>query len=359
MAKKGKKQKLATGGTVEGFIEIGSGIMNRFPNGSQKVFLERWTSFFNAEPEVVAHAWSLLIEDEGFAEELFIDPAYLLWALMLLKMYSTEPVLAGMLGVDEDTFRKWAWYFIEEVSYLEPEVVSFFYHLFYFPHCFIPPSHFVSSVPARMCKILFANRKKGDVGNDCMLQVDGTDCKATNQGVCPKAFYSFKFKSSGLRYEVANNIITDDICSITGPMPPGDWPDVEVFRFALKGDLDENERVETDDGYIGEDPCFTKCPGGIRSMEDERWHAKRSKARNRGETVNHRLKTFGVLGGTFRHDIEKHSMCFRACAVFVQLSFQIGSKKLLSVNNYNQEWMDPSRAPMPEGPEPDSDDVSL
>ncbi len=107
--------------------------------------------------------------------------------------------------------------------------------------------------------------------------------------------------------------------------------------------------MEADDGYKGEDPLFTKCPGGARYMEDTHWHMKRNKVRNRGETLNHRLKSFKVLGGKFRHDIEKHGMCFRACAVLVQLSFEVGSKKLFPVDNYDQSWMDASRAPFPDG----------
>jgi hypothetical protein len=158
-----------------------------------------------------------------------------------------------------------------------------------------------------------------------------------------------------LRYELGNNIRTGDLCWIHGPRPPGDWPDIEVFRSALKKCLDKNERVEADDGLIGEDPCFTKCPGGIRYMEDEQFASTRSKVRNKGETVNHRLKNFKVLGGKFRHDIEKHSMCFRACAVFVQLSFEFGSKALFDVPNYDQACMDPSRVPLPAL----DDDVSL
>ena len=50
---------------------------------------------------------------------------HLLWALMLLKTYETEPGIASWVGgIDEKTLRKWAWVFIEEISFLEPEVVS-------------------------------------------------------------------------------------------------------------------------------------------------------------------------------------------------------------------------------------------
>jgi hypothetical protein len=35
----------------------------------------------------------------------------------------------------------------------------------------------------------------------------------------------------------------------------------------------------------------------------------------------------------FRHDLDKHSICFRACAVLTQLSLSMGSKQLFSIEN--------------------------
>ena len=156
------------------------------------------------------------------------------------------------------------------------------------------------------------------MGNDCTLQADATDCKTTNQGVCLQAFFSFKFKSSGLCYELGLNICTGDVSwLLCGPFVPGDWNDVKFFCSTLKLCLEENERVEADDGYIGEDPCVTKCPGGVSFMEGKDWHMKQSEVRNQGETVNHWLKMFRVLQETFQHDIKMCTMCFQACAVFV------------------------------------------
>jgi hypothetical protein len=64
-----------------------------------------------------------LSEDEP--DDKIGEPCHLLWALLLLKTYETESVLAGLCGgVNEDTFHKWAWHFIEKISYLEHEVVS-------------------------------------------------------------------------------------------------------------------------------------------------------------------------------------------------------------------------------------------
>lgn len=192
------------------------------------------------------------------------------------------------------------------------------------------------SLQVSLTQIVFERRKEDDVGNDCRIQVDALDCETTEQGESFQAFYSFKSNGSALRYELGTNIRTGDCVWRNGPFPPGDWNDWAIFLHALKNLLDEDERAETDDGYIGGDPDVTKCPGGVRFNEDEGWTRTRSVARSRGETLNHRLKSFKVLGGKFRHDIEKHGMCFRACLVLVQLSFDVGSRKLFEVDNYNQ-----------------------
>jgi hypothetical protein len=52
-------------------------------------------------------------------------PVHLLWALMLLKLYCAEAVLCTLAGgVHEQTFRKWAWRFVNEISELQYGVVS-------------------------------------------------------------------------------------------------------------------------------------------------------------------------------------------------------------------------------------------
>lgn len=82
---------------------------------------------FYAEPEVCAYVWAHLdIEDDlGAPDDKIAKPSHLLWCLLLLMTYEMEAVLSGNCkGIDEDTFRKWAWHFIEKVSFLEHEVVS-------------------------------------------------------------------------------------------------------------------------------------------------------------------------------------------------------------------------------------------
>ena len=106
-------------------------------------------------------------------------------------------------------------------------------------------------------KILFENRKIGDTFNNCLMSIDGTDFQIA-MSYCPQ-YHSFKFKKSGLRYEVGLNIHTGDICWIFGPFPAGQYNDLMIFNMALRGDLEHGEHVETDSGYKGALPDVN-CP---------------------------------------------------------------------------------------------------
>jgi hypothetical protein len=166
-------------------------------------------------------------------------------------------------------------------------------------------------------QIVWDNRKQGDLGNDCLVSVDGTDCPVPQQrSLAPKPFFSHKFRGHGLRYEITICIIAGDIVSIVGPFPCGNWLDIEIFCYFLKGMLDRFERVEADDGYVGEDPESIKVPGGVV----ERQLYIRGHVRRRHETVNKRIKQFKCRVTVFRHDLSFHGPCFWACAMLTQLA---------------------------------------
>ena len=107
---------------------------------------------------------------------------------------------------------------------------------------------------------MWENRKRKDVGNDCLVTVDGTDFRIERQTGNGKSWYSHKFHGSGLRYEVGVSILEGNIVWINGPYPCGDYPDISIFRLSLLNFLENGERVEADDGYIGEAPKYIKCP---------------------------------------------------------------------------------------------------
>ena len=54
------------------------------------------------------------------------------------------------------------------------------------------------------------------------------------------------------------------------------------------------------------------------------------RVRARHETLNGRLKTWGILSQIFRHNILRHGKVLRACAVLTQLAIEDG-KKLFEV----------------------------
>ena len=98
---------------------------------------------------------------------------------------------------------------------------------------------------------------EGDTGNDCLVTVDGTDFRIPEYG---PTFFSHKFKSSGLQYEVGVSILNGKVVRTNGPYECGKWNDVTIFRNAMLSMLGPNEQAEADDGYVGELPLHIKCP---------------------------------------------------------------------------------------------------
>ena len=132
-------------------------------------------------------------------------------------------------------------------------------------------------------------------------------------------FCSHKFKSNGLKYEVGVCIQSGNIVWVNGPFRGGE-SDITIARQAVISALDEDEMVEADGGYGGED-FYIKIPKHATTDEQRRI---KTITRSRHETANNRLKMFGILRQKYRHGLEKHYMCFRAVAVITQLSIKHG-----------------------------------
>jgi len=162
-----------------------------------------------------------------------------------------------------------------------------------------------------------------DKGDDCLVSVDCTDVEIEEPKMFWKGWYSHKHNGPGLRYEVAVSLKRGHLVWLNGPYPCGQWSDVKIFRHCLKSFLDPNERVEADDGYIGEEPVTCKTPGGFYSRS-EGVSTVRRRLRSRHETANARLKSFGILSQTYRHEIEDHYFVFRSIAVLIKLAIESG-----------------------------------
>ena len=132
---------------------------------------------------------------------------------------------------------------------------------------------------------------------------------------------------------------------VNGPFEPGMYNDIQMFRLALMTELDEGERVEADDGYIGEAPRHVKCPRSISRREE--CDAMSSYVRRRQETINKRFKQFGVLKQIYRHDIRDHGTVFRCVAIVIELSIENG-EPLFSVE-YQDPYLNDNYYPQADG----------
>ena len=123
---------------------------------------------------------------------------------------------------------------------------------------------------------MFDRRLLIDKENDCLMTVDGKDYAIAEHG---RSFYSHKFKRLALRYEIALSILTGNICWVSGPYEAGIWPDIKIFCYSLMSHLGKGERVEVDDGYIGEHPKLIKCPKGFANLEETEFVQQRCRNR--------------------------------------------------------------------------------
>ncbi len=115
---------------------------------------------------VAVETWEMMEEHNCLPPNpMFI---HFLWALAFVKLYpANDKALSSTLGEsDPKTIQKYIWPFINSIFKLDGVVVSLLLQLvclinntltFFFLH-----------------KIWFENRKRGDVGNDCLLSIDGT-----------------------------------------------------------------------------------------------------------------------------------------------------------------------------------------
>jgi hypothetical protein len=170
--------------------------------------------------------------------------------------------------------------------------------------------------PGRILQILFDNQKKGDILNNCLMTVNGTDFRVPQKGTATKgnAFASHKYAGkSALCYELGLSILGGDLVWIQGPYPAGKYNDIKIFNKVLHQFLDPGEQVEADEGYVRY-PNKIKCPQNVGNPA-EKW-AMQGRVRACHEMLNGWLKNWGILSQVYPHDIMRHGEVFRACAVW-------------------------------------------
>ena len=265
----------------------------------------RFRACFGAPSNIVAALWNLIVA-RGNIDESGAHPKHLLWALVHLKTYSTIEIHCSIVGwPSAKTFAKWSWYFVERLSELKDDVIS------------------------------LDNRFDGIDGGvaytNCFMSVDGTDCPVFEPWPFSKTMYSHKLNGPGVKYEVGVCLMTGRIVWTNGPFV-GSKHDGTIFRNGLSPLLHDDEGVECDRGYGGDDKMKTPSMGF-----DSKQRKMKSNARAQHEAVNGRLKQFNVLTTHFRHMkpdregmMRKHGMCFNAVAVITQMKFTLGGEKIFN-----------------------------
>lgn len=97
------------------FMFYAQSILQKANHGSRETELRRFRSLFGVSPSTCAHVWQAMRNEIPPGGR----PIHLLWALLFLKVYSTENVNSLISGADEKTFRKWTWIFVELIADLE------------------------------------------------------------------------------------------------------------------------------------------------------------------------------------------------------------------------------------------------
>ncbi|KAI8802024.1 hypothetical protein BJ742DRAFT_912951, partial [Cladochytrium replicatum] len=152
-------------------------------------------------------------------------------------------------------------------------------------------------------------------GSNVFVSLDGTDCKIQERAPFDRKWYSHNFNSPGLRYRVGLSIRPGNIVWVNSGVPCGEWPDINLARFAFVDALHGNERALAD--KVHKDPHVIYPQVGMNGGKIKRIMA-------RHETVDSRLKQFKILNQVFRHEVVDHPNCFKAVANIVQLNIEDG-----------------------------------
>ena len=85
-----------------------------------------FSALFGASNSAIAKLWMLISDGNTLHQgaDGFVEPKHLLWALMFLKQYAVEEVLASTAGVTAKTFRNHVRKTMDRINACYPSVVS-------------------------------------------------------------------------------------------------------------------------------------------------------------------------------------------------------------------------------------------
>lgn len=162
--------------------------------------------------------------------------------------------------------------------------------------------------------------------------IDGVDFniweKPSQRYNIDSSLCSHKTKHGAYRYLIALSIWESKCIYVDGPVKAGEVQDLDHFRRSLKAKftaLPPGKLLIADRGYQTSEPDEV----GLFALPNLRDPAElrlfKTRARQRHETFNGRMKHFKILQDTFRFPAEKHGHVFRAVCVRVHYQMESGS----------------------------------
>mmetsp|Transcript_13389 Transcript_13389/g.25135 ORF Transcript_13389/g.25135 Transcript_13389/m.25135 type:complete len:299 (-) Transcript_13389:59-955(-) len=252
--------------------------------------LSTWKKHFGVCPRAALRAWNMIKYSAVKKTKGTIGLPHYFMVLKALKTAPNQTVMANLAGCTEKTFRKYFWLIVDLLADSASTLVQ------------------------------WSNRKINCARADYpfKISVDGVDFRIKEPIPFDPKWYSHKFNGSGVRYEIALAIYSDNIVWFSGPYPCGEESDLHIFKHRGLQSLLKmaNERCIADGTYK------TSQVSG-KGKGDLRWRNAKNRIRARHETINKRLKTFSVIGNIFTFDKSKHGDIFSAILTLVQLSLKI------------------------------------
>ncbi len=264
--------------------------------------MDLFRAFFGTWPSVCSELWRRVDPINTLHPKSLA--IHLLWALMLMCCYSTEVINGALAGVDEDTFRKWSMPWVRAISTLSSELID------------------------------FDMRFEGN-WHYWTFCVDGKHCPIQEPRL-PfwSGWFSHKFQSAGLSYEIATACTTGLIIWVNGPFPAGKWPDDKIFRRDLAHLVRTNiEKGICDAGYRNCERWLYKAVWRTKRGLRENWPRNdlHEYIRARHEQTNGRFDNWNCVSSVFRHARELHSDFFHAVVVITQLEIKSGYAKQFDI----------------------------
>ena len=152
------------------------------------------------------------------------------------------------------------------------------------------------------------------------LSVDGVHCHTnepshTSLNKNPK-YYSHKFKTAGLSYELVCSTYRNALYWINGPFPASKH-DKTILEEKLSTLIQGGRKIVADFGYRGNEKVIYANSSDKPEVSDFK-----GRARSRQEAFNAKIKSFKCLSTRFRHGIENHKGFFYAVCVICQYQLE-------------------------------------